>query len=97
MAEAPHLPDAVVRHIAYLVVAEASPANAVLLTLQLCGVNKQWRALAREVVRPIAFDGTDSPLLPNGALYRFRKQPTAKKAEVYAAAAQLLSGACSRS
>lgn len=99
--EHPSLPAEVLRRVATLLVANESPANAVLYLVRMCGVCSHWRSVACEVpVESIVFhgEGQDNALvgpLPSGqaVLPRFRKQPVAVKKLVFQGAAKLLTGA----
>lgn len=72
-----------------------APGNRLLYLLGMCGVCRQWRALAREVPfgLPIAFDGLDNALSAQATLHRFRKQPKQLKQRVFLSASKLLTGA----
>lgn len=84
------------RKIAALVLLQETPANRMLASVAMSGVNQNWRHCCRSLNGgSIAFDGTESmgaPPAPGGLMARFKKKEQSKKTASFESAARLLTG-----
>ena len=79
-----HLPDVAVRSIVERVLAGEPPGHCLVHLSALCGVNKQFRSVAREVSPGlcVGFDVLDNTFCSLGSIQKFRRLPAVAKEEV---------------